>query len=163
MNAANVRTLSPPAPPPNPRLPDSRWLGQWNRRAFLELGAYATAPGSARGLIDVVLPEWDLAKLRESTTMVVSELVTNSVLATTAVRWVAATPPVRLWVLGDASRVLLLTWDAIASVPVLREAGAWDESGRGLHIVAELSAEWGCYHPPECYGGKVTWSVIDTP
>jgi hypothetical protein len=163
VNSANVRTLSPPVPPPNPLLPDNQWLGWWERRAFLELGAYPTAPGSARALIDVVLPEWDLAKLRESATVVVSELVTNSVLATTAVRWAGATPPLRLWVLGDMSRILVLAWDAITRVPVLSEAGTWDESGRGLRIVAALSARWGCYHPPGNYGGKVTWSVIDTP
>jgi hypothetical protein len=34
--------------------------------------------GAARGLIDVVLPVWDLAKLRESTTLAASELVTKS-------------------------------------------------------------------------------------
>jgi hypothetical protein len=80
--------------------------------------------------------------------------------ATGGVRWAQGLPPVRLWVLGDASRVLVLVRDAVPVMPEARAAGEWDESGRGLLIVAELSAGWGCYPAPEHYGGKVTWAII---
>jgi hypothetical protein len=66
-----------------------------------------------------------------------------------------------MWMLGDSSLVVVLVWDAVAAVPVPREAGEADESGRGLAIVASLSAQWGYYHPPGRLGGKVTWALID--
>jgi hypothetical protein len=163
MNAIDAGTLSPPVPPPHPRSPDSRWLAPWFLRDFLELGAYPTAPGSARGLVRVLLPEWGLGQLRDPAELVVSELVTNSVAATGGRRWAGGVPPVRLWLLGDASRALVLVWDAVPSMPEARAAGERDESGRGLFIVGELSADWGCYLAPEHYGGKVTWAIIGDP
>ena len=45
---------------------------------------------------------------------------------------------------------------------MLRDAGADEENGRGLAIVDELSAGSGYYYPAR-FGGKITWSVIDTP
>lgn len=48
MKAMSARLLPAPAPPP-PWSPDNRWLAEWRRRDFLELGALDTAPGSARG------------------------------------------------------------------------------------------------------------------
>jgi hypothetical protein len=84
--------------------------------------------------------------------------------AVRALRW-AELPPVRLWVLGDASRVNLLVWDALPGAARPRVAGHDEENGRGLFLVQELSAAWGSYLPPEAYhpayaGGKVTWAVI---
>jgi hypothetical protein len=84
------------------------------------------------------------------------------VVATTGVRWASARPPIRLWLCGGSAIVAVLTWDASVLAPVVREAGEDDESGRGLAIVAALSAEWGFYYPAE-FAGKVTWAVIDTP
>ena len=59
-------------------------------RTFLELGAYDKAPGSARGHARNVLAEWRLAAFEEKVTLIVSELVTNSMAATRKVastRW----------------------------------------------------------------------------
>jgi hypothetical protein len=107
-----------------------------------------------------VLREWGLRDLVEATEMVVSELVANSVLATETMQWTVL-PPVRLWLLSDGAGVLVHVWDAIAAVPEPREAGPDDESGRGLAIVAALSAEWGHHWPPRGFGGKVTWALIN--
>jgi hypothetical protein len=71
-------------------------------------------------------------------------------------------PPVRLWLRGGPPGVALLVWDAIAAPPAPRAAGDNDETGRGLTIVAELSAACGFY-PSADPPGKVTWSVITTP
>jgi hypothetical protein len=70
--------------------------------------------------------------------------------------------PVRLWLRGGVAMVAVLAWDATLSVPVPRAAGGEEESGRGLAIVAALSADCGFYYPAH-YPGKVTWAVIDTP
>ena len=150
--------------PPNRQEPDNRWLLAWNRRSFLELGAYKQAPGCARGHLRNLLAEWNLEQHDEIARLTISELVTNSVLSVRARRWLAL-PPVRVWILGDASRVNLLVWDALPGAPQPRAAGPDEENGRGLFLVQELSAAWGSYLPPEAYhpayaGGKVTWAVI---
>jgi hypothetical protein len=98
---------------PHPPSPDLRWSGGWERRDYLELGALETAPGSARGHVVNVLREWGLSILEEAAEMVTSELLTNSVKATRAVRWPGARPPVRLWLLGDHARACVLAWDAV--------------------------------------------------
>jgi hypothetical protein len=141
--------------------PFHRSPGRWARQSHLELGAYRSAPGSARGHVASVLREWGLRELAEATEMVTSELVTNSVLATQAVPW-PVMPPVRLWLLSDGAGVLVHVWDAIAAVPQPRAAGPEDEGGRGLAIVAALSAQWGHHWPPPTWGGKVTWALITT-
>jgi hypothetical protein len=161
VNAINIPVTAPAVPPPLPQPPDSQWLAGLPLRDFLELGAFPTAPGSARGHVINMLREWGLSGFRDVAEMIISELVTNSVLATGGVRWNAEQPPVRMWMLGDSSLVVVLVWDAVAAVPVPREAGEADESGRGLAIVAALSARWGYYHPPGRLGGKVTWALID--
>jgi hypothetical protein len=150
--------------PPNRHQPDNGWLLAWNRRSFLELGAYERAPGCARGHLRNLLAEWDLAQHSELAQLIISELITNSVISVRARRWLAL-PPVRVWILGDASRVNLLVWDALPGAPQPRAAGPDEENGRGLFLVQELSAAWGSYLPPEdyhpaCAGGKVTWAVI---
>ena len=142
--------------------PYHRSPGAWRRHDYLELGALPTAPGSARGHAANVLREWRLRELIEATEMVVSELVSNSVLATRAISWAARRPPVRLWLLSDSASILLHVWDAIPEPPVRCEAGPDDEGGRGLAIVSALSAAWD-YYPDAEQGGKVTWALITTP
>jgi hypothetical protein len=135
----------------------------WPRKSHLELGAYRSAAGSARGHVAGVLREWGLRELVEPTEYVVSELVANSVLATEAMQWLIR-PPVRLWLLSDGAAVLVHVWDAIAAAPQRRVAGPDDESGRGLAIVECLSGrQWDWYLPGPPHGGKVTRALIDSP
>ena len=169
MNDANVHTLIPPVIPPHPLSPNGNWLKGFPLRSFLELGAYRNAPGSARGHARNVLAEWGLEPFTDAVTLVVSEMITNSVAATAGAAWEAGLPPVRLWMLGSpgpggAGEVLVLVWDAVAEVPEMGEAGAEDESGRGLGIVHWLSGrQWDCYLPPAPHVGKVTRALIDRP
>jgi hypothetical protein len=60
------------------RSPGQRWLADAPFRDFLELGAYDSAPGAARGHARNVLAEWGLGQLREAAELIISELVTNS-------------------------------------------------------------------------------------
>jgi anti-sigma regulatory factor (Ser/Thr protein kinase) len=163
VNASNATTLIPTVIPPHPRSPDGRWLASFPLRSFLELGAYVTAPGSARGHVRNVLTEWRLGAFEENVTLIVSEIVTNSVVATGRARWKAELPPVRLWLLAGPDGVLVAVWDAVPDLPVLREAGELDENGRGLWIVQELSAQCDCYLPPAPHIGKVTRALISNP
>jgi len=162
VNANSPLSLTTPVMRPQPSTPDMRLLGTLPHRDFLELGAEDTAPRTARRLIARTLPEWSLPHFETATSLVASELVTNAVVTTRGVQWAWAVPPVLLWLLGGPSVVALLTWDATVTAPVPRDAGDDDESGRGLAIVAGLSADCGFYYPANCVG-KVTWAVIDTP
>jgi hypothetical protein len=144
-----------------PSAPDPGFLENLPYCDFLELGAYETAPGMARCRLASVLREWSLREFEDAACLVLSELVTNGVAATAGIWREGGRPPVRLWMRGGLSVVALLVWDAAVAAPVPRAAPDDDESGRGLVIVAELSAQWGYYHPAHM-GGKVTWALIDT-
>lgn len=144
-----------------PSSPDPEFLAGLPRRSRLELGAYETAPRTARGHIARMLDEWSLPEFRDVTLLIASELITNSVVEIAKYSW-AMVPPVRLWVRGGPPGVAIFVWDAVLAAPVPRTAGEDAESGRGLGIVAELSAACGFYHAADL-GGKVTWAAITTP
>jgi anti-sigma regulatory factor (Ser/Thr protein kinase) len=138
-------------------------MASFPMRAFMEYGAYRTAPGSARGLVRNALEEWRLDAFEEKASLVVTELTTNSVIATEQVAWEAGRPPIRLWLLAGPDGVLVAVWDAVATSPRQRVAGDLDENGRGLGIVDAYCARWDCYRPPAPYGGKVTRALISDP
>jgi hypothetical protein len=163
MNTNSTPILMPSVIPPHPSSPHVNWLSAFPLRSFLELGAYKTAPGSARGHVRNLLEEWQLGHLAEAVLLVLSELITNSVVALSEVRWESGLPPVRLWVLGSTQGVMLLVWDALADDPMPRQADVWDESGRGLLLVQRYSANWDSYPAAVPPGGKVTRALIDKP
>ena len=127
-------------------------------RSYLELGALPTAVPCARLHARHVLWEWGLTGLVPDSELLVSELVTNAVKAT-AGRDEAA---VRLRLSGDSTRVLIEVWDADPRAPAPNELGEHgtpgpqEEGGRGLFLVAALSARWDWY-PTREPGGKVAW------
>ena len=131
-------------------------------RSYLELGALPTAVPCARLHVRHVLWEWGLNGLAADGELLVSELVTNAVKAT-AGRDEAA---VRLRLSGDSSRVLIEVWDADPRAPApkdLAEHGTPDpqeEGGRGLFLLAALSARWDWY-PTREPAGKVVWCEIE--
>ncbi len=144
MNALSAHTLIPPVIPSHPSLRYHNWLHGFPLRSFLELGAYHPAAASARGHARNVLVEWGLGDFTDAVTLVISELIANSVNATGRVTWEGGVPPVRLWLLGGAGpsgtgEVMVAVWDAVREVPEPAEAGEDDESGRGLGIVDTLS------------------------
>jgi anti-sigma regulatory factor (Ser/Thr protein kinase) len=83
--------------------------------------------------------------------LVVSELVTN------AVRH--GRPPARLEVTGEPGRVLLRVHDAAPRPPAPRAATGDRPGGRGLHLVAALTADWGCT-PHRDGPGKYVWAEL---
>ena len=88
----------------------------------------------------------------------VSELVANSVAAARSMPQIES---VRLWLLTDKRKVLVLAWDANPQLPALIEADDDAESGRGLFLVQAFSERWGSYPTPQ-RGGKVVWAVCGT-
>lgn len=108
------------------------------------------APGFARIYVRVRLGEWGLRHLSDPIQQVASELVAN------AVRH-GAGENVMIWLSRTPTSVITHVWDASPIPPVQRDASLDDENGRGLAIVAALSASAGCY---PYAGGKVTWSEV---
>jgi anti-sigma regulatory factor (Ser/Thr protein kinase) len=130
---------------------------QWPLRDFLELGALPGAAASARLHAQHILWEWGKTSLTEPVVHVVSELVTNSLIAARVMRHIQ---PVRMWLLSDTRTVLVLVWDASPDQPEITEAADDAENGRGLLLVQAYSESWGTYPTPQT-GGKVVWAQWD--
>src|ERR1017187_6769079 len=153
----NVR---PPGTPVRiPPIPDPQGndvTARWPLRSFLELGALPSAVPCARLHTRQLLWEWQLTGLSDSAELVVSEIVTNAIQVTQAN---GGTAPVRLWLLADRARVLLLVWDASPLPPARVSTSDDTENGRGLLLVETLSARWD--HFPHHTGGKAVWTLLD--
>jgi anti-sigma regulatory factor (Ser/Thr protein kinase) len=125
-------------------------------RTYLELAALDSAVPCARGHARSVACEWGLSDLADEVELLVSELVTNAVKASRHLR-TQQLPVVRLWLSCGQFSVSIHVWDGSDEMPVRRDAGAEDVSGRGLLLVDALSTGWGCYRAE---GGKITWAEI---
>ncbi len=142
-----------------PPLPDSRGddvTARWPRRSFLELGALPSAVPCARLHTRHLLWEWQLTGLSQDAELVVSEVMTNAIQISQAD---GRTAPVRLWLLGDRARLLILVWDASPLPPAPMSTSDDAENGRGLLLVDTLSTRWG--HFLHQNGGKVVWSLLE--
>lgn len=132
------------------------------------VGALPTAPRMARGFAGATLAGWGLGSLIDVTELLVSELSTNVVRASTspdgALRYDAEGKLPLLWIrlLSDGLRLLIEVWDTVPAVmgaPVARHPEPDEESGRGLEIIETLSEEWGWETVPG-WGGKKVWAVL---
>jgi serine phosphatase RsbU (regulator of sigma subunit) len=103
----------------------------------------------AREWVRSTLGSWELAPMVELGELLVSELVTN------ALRH--ANGPIELTALLLDDVVTLGVSDADQPLPRLRKAKDADEGGRGLQLVAMLSARWGARPTAE---GKVVWCEL---
>lgn len=126
---------------------------QWPLRSYLELGALPSAVPCARLHAKQVVWEWGLTELSEATELLVSELTTNAMRVSQALD---QDSPIRLWLLSDKTRLLILVWDGNPCPPVRMDATADAESGRGLVLVDAISEQWG-WHPASDLGGKWIW------
>ncbi|MEU0198959.1 MULTISPECIES: SpoIIE family protein phosphatase [unclassified Streptomyces] len=97
---------------------------------------------------DVVaqLERWGLSDAVFVTELVVSELVTN------AIRH--AEPPIQLRLIHDSTLICEVS-DGGNTAPHLRRARSYDEGGRGLLLVAQLTERWGTRQGAT---GKTIWA-----
>jgi hypothetical protein len=137
-----------------------RW-GASPRIATRTPGANAGSIGTARDFTWTILRRWGVTDRREDIVVVVSELLSNA--QRHALPYPGARSPrwsIRLGLLQSESRVLCAVSDPSVRVPALREPGAFEETGRGLHVVASLSDRWGYTAPGG--NGKVVWAMFST-
>ncbi|MFI9243508.1 SpoIIE family protein phosphatase [Streptomyces sp. NPDC053086] len=97
------------------------------------------------------LDVWGLTEASFVTELVVSELVTN------AIRY--GEPPIQLRLIRDRALICEVS-DASSTSPHLRRAHAYDEGGRGLLLVAQLTQRWGSR---QTAAGKTIWAEQPLP
>ncbi|MFE9644095.1 SpoIIE family protein phosphatase [Streptomyces sp. NPDC006365] len=95
------------------------------------------------------LDVWGLDEAAFAAELVVSELVTN------AIRH--GSPPIRLRLIHDDATLICEVSDGSSTAPHLRRAKTFDEGGRGLLLVAQLTERWGSRHTDD---GKTIWAEL---
>jgi Histidine kinase-like ATPase domain len=129
--------------------------GRWPLQSFRQLVPAPASVPAARRHTRQRLTTWGLGPLADPAELVVSELITNAVRAALAL---AEPLPVRLSLASDRVRVAIGVWDGNPDPPLLARAADTDEGGRGLCLVAAISAAWDWY-PHD--NGKVVHAVLD--
>jgi hypothetical protein len=146
----------------------------WMRFPRVALRTPGTEPGSisaARKFATLTLQRWGVVDRESDVSVVVSELLSNAVrhglspLAAPTGQPGPGRPmpgwPIRLGLLHTGPRLMCAVADPSEALPVPREPLWLEESGRGLHVIASLSDQWGsCAAPSQ--PGKVVWATFTT-
>ncbi|MFH9546920.1 SpoIIE family protein phosphatase [Streptomyces sp. NPDC017435] len=117
-----------------------------SRVATWEVEADPAAVAEARKKAVGRLEAWGLTDAAFVTELIVSELVTN------AIRH--GEPPVQLRLIHDRTLICEVS-DAGGTAPHMRRARTYDEGGRGLLLVAQLTRSWGTRPGAK---GKTIWA-----
>ena len=149
------------APAPIPPSHHGHDLEHWPLRDTLILGALPDAVPSARAHLRQLLTDWRRAALSPDVSVVVSELVTNSVAASAELQLAAV--PVLVWLGSDRHRLLLAVADASPWPPVRLSLEPDAEGGRGLALVETLSSRWGWHLTSTTGLRKVVWAEWRLP
>ncbi|MEU5404015.1 ATP-binding protein [Streptomyces sp. NPDC005963] len=128
-------TFTPYLPPPTPgfEIRFGRTTAPGEQLSALD----RARPGQVRGLGRVQLQYWGMEGLAEDAELVISELVTNAFQH-------GSGDSVRVW-LGRTATHVRIEVGGGGSGPELRsrQAGPWEEGGRGLYLVDALAESWG--------------------
>jgi PAS domain S-box-containing protein len=116
-----------------------------DRVAIMDVPADPAVVADTRSWASRRLETWGLEGMGFVTELVVSELVTN------AIRYGA--PPIQLRLIKDTALICEVS-DASSTAPHMRRTRVFDEGGRGLLLVAQLTRRWGTRHSRE---GKTIW------
>lgn len=157
-----------PSPPADRREPDpwgparpqaSGLTAADAQAATCLLGPRPESVRTSRDFTRTTLADWRLSVLTDMAELVVSELVTN------ALRHGVPSAPaavgdqcIRLRLLAQAPFVICIVTDPGTDIPVLRDSGPTEESGRGLNVVESCSVRWGWQLLDE--GGKIVWALL---
>jgi hypothetical protein len=160
MPAAEMAALADGNGTPGPDATPVRWA------CFPEIaspasGVDASRIRAAREFTLSTLQGWGVAERLEDVAVVVSELLTNALLHALPAAGHARTGwLVRLGLLQSGHCVICAVADPSRVAPVLQQPEHFGETGRGLHVIAALSDQWGCTIPTDI--GKVLWAMFST-
>jgi serine phosphatase RsbU (regulator of sigma subunit)/anti-sigma regulatory factor (Ser/Thr protein kinase) len=124
---------------------DSQQVRTW------QLPRDPAAVAGARKVAGEQLATWGLEETAFATELIVSELVTN------AIRYGDA--PIQLRLIRDSTLICEVS-DGSGTAPHMRRARVFDEGGRGLLLVAQVSERWGSRQTPT---GKTIWAEQPLP
>lgn len=116
----------------------------------IRLAARPAAAAKARSQVRAAIIAWGVAVDTDAAVLLTSELVTNAIKH-------AAGETVTLGIRRGRDRLRVEVHDTSLSLPVLTDTPAAAEAGRGLMLVASLSAEWGFYRTP---AGKAVYFTL---
>ncbi|MDT0380206.1 SpoIIE family protein phosphatase [Streptomyces sp. DSM 42041] len=122
-----------------------------DRVATWDVPADPAVVADARSWATRRMAGWGLEDMACVTELVVSELVTN------AIRY--GTPPIQLRLIKDNALICEVS-DTSSTAPHLRRTPVFDEGGRGLLLVAQLTQRWGSRHSRD---GKTIWCEQPVP
>lgn len=108
------------------------------------------AAAEARSQVRAAICAWHAPVDEDAAILLTSELVTNAVKH-------AAGGAVTLGIRCTRGQLRIDVHDTSPSLPVLADAPADAEAGRGLALVDGLSADWGSYRTP---AGKVVYFTL---
>ncbi|MCX5563501.1 SpoIIE family protein phosphatase [Streptomyces sp. NBC_00038] len=118
---------------------------------FWDLPSDPATVAETRKRVHDQLAVWSLEEEAFTTELVVSELVTN------AMRY--GQPPIQLRLIRDNNLICEVS-DSSSTAPHLRRARVFDEGGRGLFLVAQLTERWGTRYNRT---GKTIWAEQAIP
>jgi anti-sigma regulatory factor (Ser/Thr protein kinase) len=136
-----------PATPPAAAVPA--------RRIYLEVEAHPAVVSQARRFTRSTLGRWGLGDASSDAELIVSELLTNAIVATERMPFGAQ---VGLLITADPRQLLLLVWDASPEPPIRQDPDPDTPEGRGLQIIEALGARWGSSADSR---GKVVWAALE--
>jgi hypothetical protein len=119
------------------------------RNRHIRLTAGPAAPAQARAHVKAAIRAWEIPVDPDTAVLLTSELVTNAI----------RQPSGRTVTLAITCccEFRVDVHDASRSMPVLVDAPADAEAGRGLMLVTMLSADWGTYRTP---AGKAVYFTL---
>ncbi len=119
-------------------------------RCRVRLATGPAAAGEARSQVRAAICAWDVPVDPDVAVLLTSELVTN------AIRH-EASGTVTLAITCSCRHLRVDVFDTCRFLPVVADASAEAETGRGLMLVATLSADWGSYRTP---AGKAVYFTL---
>jgi anti-sigma regulatory factor (Ser/Thr protein kinase) len=120
------------------------------QRCHVRLTAGPAAAAEARSQVRAVISAWDVPVDSSVAVLLTSELVTNAITH-------VASETITLAISCSHDRLRVDVHDASWILPVVMDAPADAETGRGLMLVATLSADWGFYRTP---AGKAVYFTL---
>jgi anti-sigma regulatory factor (Ser/Thr protein kinase) len=151
-----------PTAPPHSRLPRRPVIPPVNGRcASTELPREPISPHIARAITLDALRAWDREDISEETLIVVSELVTNAVIA--AVPAPGNRPAILFAIHYKPPEIRMYVWDNGPGKPEPAAPGNDAEGGRGLELVDYFTRRNWEWWPTPHSGGKVVRATVTMP